>query len=172
MKSNFKGKDHALYISTDKNSSSVDDWDIYDSNGENDVTITETIETGENVSISSSPDQNLDVSGNIQIENDSGTISFDGPDPQEIQRRKNVCKGQLEKIQKLIESVIEAIGESDLGHSEIEKCKSDLKTVRDLEHRLRNTIEKAEMFSWNWGSEAILSPDELETLNDIYRRWM
>ena len=142
-----------LYVSNDSDSN----WDIYELDGD--------------VSISTSTsDNDFNVKGSIQVD-DTGTVSYNQPDPEKIEKRKKVSKNQLNKVQRLIDSIIESIAQSDLSREMVERCKSDLRVIREMERMLKNGVDKAETFDWNWNSKAILDPDQLETLNEIHRRW-
>lgn len=111
-----------------------------------------------------------DPSDNLKIESNGYQI---GPDPEKQEKLQEVGQKQLSKLDELKDTIINYISRNEMTRRETEEWKSDLDLIEGLERTLKNALDGDHtlIYSGAVDEDAILDPSQLDTLNDIYRRW-
>lgn len=158
------------------NNSTTGDWTITTENDDNVTWIQSPTTTSGTISVKDTNETfkiiDSDSSWDDSQISTGGTITIDGGDPEKEAELKELAEEQLEKVDELRDSLIDFLSRNRLSSSETEDWKSDLETVQRMKRKLEEALEDdGLMFSPSIEEKDVLTPNQLEKLNDIFNRW-
>lgn len=104
----------------------------------------------------------IDVSDSVNTD----TIQINFPSEDEMQG----VKGQLEKLEKIRESMYTYIQKHRLTDSEMEDWRADRKSISHAISNLKYVLNRRTHFMSNW-KDKVLDADGIERFESIYKRW-